>query len=85
MQQYISSNRIGKNIRRIRKKCGMRAVDVITRLHVDYDYEINCYDFSRIENNHRDVSLELASKLICLFGSTYDELVLGKFDEGKDG
>lgn len=84
MQQYVSSNRIGENIRRVREKRGMRAVEVIAKLLVDYDYEISSHDFSRIEKNQLGVSLELVSKLICLFNSTYKELVLGMFDDDKN-
>lgn len=68
-----NGDEIGKNIRRLRKERGLKAVDVIAKLQQDCSIEITVYSFSKIENGTQNVTVNFLRALTQIFQCDFNE------------
>ena len=60
---------IGKNLKKLRKQNGLLQKQVAAELGIGISY------YSKIENNQREASVEVLSKVARLYGITIDQVV----------
>lgn len=66
---------IGRNIKKIRKKRGLKQTDVIAKLQL-LGIEISVYSYSKIENGKQNPTVSLLVGLTEVFGCDFNGLFL---------
>jgi transcriptional regulator with XRE-family HTH domain len=60
---------IGQNIKNLRKEKGLQQKEIAAELGLDQS------NYNKIENNKREVSIEVLTKLSKIFGVTVDQII----------
>lgn len=68
-----NGDEIGKNIKRLRKERGLKAVEVVAIMQQNPGIEITTFSFSKIENGTQNVTVNFLRALTQIFECDFNE------------